>query len=983
MTDNHETSAFARRRAPLAGLLIIVLLLLPALLLIRPLARGEIPYFMDTLMYFFPQRVHAAHLLARGEWPLWNRCIMAGTPLFENPQAALGFPLNWPSLAWPGGFWFTFPMLFELGLYGALTAWALRRLGVGGAAALWAGALALAGNYGWSRLQFGNYLGVLPWWPLWLGAAQAFARSSHPRRAWWLLVGAVAVALMLLAGAHQLAAYGLTGLGLYGLVQALSDRGARARWWTFLLLTFGLGVALGAPGWLPQLSFIAQTSRAQGLGAAQVLTGAIGSWRELIQSLIWSWQIPSGPVLWFDAESSAWVGLGALLLALLPPARGPRRRTWIACWLVILITILFSLKIVVEPLLAALPLSALFHDPRRWLGVTQWFLILAAALSVGDWLRRGRLGARLEVRGDRAIGRTALIGGLLFILGWILTSLALCWPLLGLPAELAPAFLYALGLNALGWLPVALFLLANRLGPGRLRGSIQAVALLVVALTLAALTWRTTDLKTIVVDRFLNPQTPPLLQGAKLQPGERFFSLDYERAASYDYTRPDLLDWALPDLAMLWDVEDLGGYEPAQSARYRAFMQRIHAAEPWRQPYAEHFGLVQNPLARAELDQANVRAALMPRWGLPLFIRPAGRGDRFQAEYPLLFTRNFPVRALFAGGDSSTVLTLAVREGENLWHYALDRSHPVGFGDDLAAPAVALSGPRATPPGGGRVFAARGDLPPQFGVEPRPILLQATPPLRLFDLYVWSEALADLWKPLRVGPIAALMRYQGAPAWTQWTAGTGAITGQIIKANEIDLAFEGSGPAAGRLVIHDAGWPGWHAWLDGRSVPIEAEGLWRAVAAPLGPHRLIMRYQPPEIERSLWIAAGALVLLVLLCAGLYLKRNSEVSSQKSEPLAKVQKNITAGGGCATIIGVFCGTGTLAGDKNRLLQEARQNEFVLVLVIVLVILILISPLPHEAKTDDDDDDEHEHESNSAIRNANANAPDFVCNIEPIP
>jgi hypothetical protein len=44
-----------------------------------------------------------------------------------------------------------------------------------------------------------------------------------------------------------------------------------------------------------------------------------------------------------------------------------------------------------------------------------------------------------------------------------------------------------------------------------------------------------------------------------------------------------------------------------------------------------------------------------------------------------------------------------------------------------------------------------------------------------------------------------------------------------------------------------------------------------------------------------------------------------------KPLAKVPKTITAGSGCATIIVVFCGTGALAGDKNRLLQEARVSS----------------------------------------------------------
>ena len=170
----------ARRRADRA--LLAALAALPCLVMARALWRGAIPFFMDPAMYFFPLRAQAARVLAAGEWPFWNRAIMGGMPLLANPQSAVVYPLNWPSLAWPNGFWFTFPQVLQLGLYGALTAWALRRAGASLAAAAWAGALALAGGYGWSRFQFGNFMNVLPWWPLWLGAALGLVNSKFEIR---------------------------------------------------------------------------------------------------------------------------------------------------------------------------------------------------------------------------------------------------------------------------------------------------------------------------------------------------------------------------------------------------------------------------------------------------------------------------------------------------------------------------------------------------------------------------------------------------------------------------------------------------------------------------------------------------------------------------------------------------------------------------------------------------------------------------------
>src|SRR5262245_11912283 len=91
------------------------LLVLPTLIYSPALVRGEIPLAMDPVMYFFPLRWHAAQLIASGEWPWWNRCILAGMPLFSNPQAALAYPMNWPMLAAPSAFSFTFPYVFQLG----------------------------------------------------------------------------------------------------------------------------------------------------------------------------------------------------------------------------------------------------------------------------------------------------------------------------------------------------------------------------------------------------------------------------------------------------------------------------------------------------------------------------------------------------------------------------------------------------------------------------------------------------------------------------------------------------------------------------------------------------------------------------------------------------------------------------------------------------------------------------------------------------
>ena len=367
-----------------------------------------------------------------------------------------------------------------------------------------------------------------------------------------------------------------------------------------------------------------------GLDAGQVLTGALGSWRELARALAGDWNLIAdwkplaGP--WSDAESSAAIGLVALALAGIIPARKDWRRAWLGLWLAALASILLSLRPVMEPLLRLAPLAGIFHDPRRWLGVTQWLLILNAGIGAGSlWPAR----TETEAAAPRFSWLRFFAGAGAGSGGVALAQ----W-------EGAPhltLFQAALGLSTVG---VGLLATQWTRFTGLARGFAPVLLILALGL-LGQATWVTTDLKTIETELMPHPEAPPLILRGGLHPGQRFFTLDWIRSASYDYTRRDLTDWALPNLAMLWGVEDLGGYEPAQSERYRAFMKSIHAAEPWRQPFAQHFGLVQNPLAREAFDQANVRAAIFPRWGVPMFFQPTRAGREAVGPLPTLFHREF------------------------------------------------------------------------------------------------------------------------------------------------------------------------------------------------------------------------------------------------------------------------------------------------------------------------------------------------------
>jgi hypothetical protein len=93
----------------------------------------------------------------------------------------------------------------------------------------------------------------------------------------------------------------------------------------------------------------------------------------------------------------------------------------------------------------------------------------------------------------------------------------------------------------------------------------------------------------------------------------------------------------------------------------------------------------------------------------------------------------------------------------------------------------------------------------------------------------------------------------------------GRILSVARGAEALAVEAVASGPAL--LVVNDAYWPGWEAELDGAPVPIlPADALVRAVRFPQGRHRLVMRYDPPEVRQGLALSGVGLLLLLALVA---------------------------------------------------------------------------------------------------------------------
>jgi hypothetical protein len=95
----------------------------------------------------------------------------------------------------------------------------------------------------------------------------------------------------------------------------------------------------------------------------------------------------------------------------------------------------------------------------------------------------------------------------------------------------------------------------------------------------------------------------------------------------------------------------------------------------------------------------------------------------------------------------------------------------------------------------------------------------------------------------------------------------GARTTVVItdeSAERLRIAIPPGAPA-GRLVLRDACYPGWVAWVDGVAAPIACfEGLFRAVALGPGAREVVFAYEPVSIRIGLMLSGLGLLLWLAL-----------------------------------------------------------------------------------------------------------------------
>jgi uncharacterized membrane protein YfhO len=83
----------------------------------------------------------------------------------------------------------------------------------------------------------------------------------------------------------------------------------------------------------------------------------------------------------------------------------------------------------------------------------------------------------------------------------------------------------------------------------------------------------------------------------------------------------------------------------------------------------------------------------------------------------------------------------------------------------------------------------------------------------------------------------------------------------LVEDREAALEFQVDASGPGYLVVADAFYPGWRAWVDGTEQSVQrANFLFKAVAIPSGPSRVRLEYEPTKFVEGLRISSIAVIV---------------------------------------------------------------------------------------------------------------------------
>jgi hypothetical protein len=886
---------------------------------------GGIFYFGDISQLHYPLRSAYAAELARGALPLWTTHIFAGYPLLAEGQLGALYP---PNLV----LHILLPVpialnVFILGHYvwAALGAYAFaRRLRLHRAAALGSALVYALGGFLVAHLDHVNIVACaawLPWLFLLTDRLLVGSPSSHPaREVAWL---ALALAMEFLAGHPQVAVLSVLALVAYAVYLSWAVRQHR-RMAALFVAALVLGLAVAAAQLLPTYELTELSVRSGGVDPDFFTSFSM---HPLYLVSLLSPFILGNPYPKTSVELVGYVGLLPLLLALLAPflaqprsdvpLRPVRPARFFGVLAVVALLLSFGRYNPLYMILLRLPVFNLFRVPGRYLYLFSFSAAVMAGLSLDTLLTRARRYSDSAERGP----------------AWWVAILVIAVLAVGTAARVTNVDAWV---SVWQWLSVAFGLLALAwvLWAWWSRGASYTV-LAVVALGLIV-----ADLVAFsAVYGLTYNQTMPLKEFAA-QPRSLSF-LQSETGVYRLYTQEKIIPWLsvmresyYPNLPLINGLSTANGLFPLVPQRYAEYtshmtpnMLNLLGVKYYLIPQvlpvdeaSESFD-VDDPFAYNPVGKTSTTPALM---------MVAFEIDSYLSHAVDWENGKVVARVTVVPEEPDQGMNFDLVAGSQTAEWAYDRSD-VSQVVEHSKPAIAWSFPARSgfPPEDhpGYVYHAKFVLPYPVltqGIQVVPYVPSAYLHIERIALidpqgnrYLLShlQGKSDHTLVYRTEDVAIFQNNDVLPrvfmAYGAQAVPDDAETLSILSSNDFDprsevlLATEQvaateaptqgaervelttydsqqvvvsvQAPAAGYLVLTDAWYPGWHAWVDGREAPLlRADLIFRAVYLEPGEHTVEFTYAPTSFRVGLLFSAGA--LLIVLGLWLWGRKKRQASS---------------------------------------------------------------------------------------------------------
>jgi hypothetical protein len=407
----------------LCAMAAMVLVLLGKALFITPdqvLSDGQ----LDIGLYFIHWRYFGFNELRAGHLALWNPHCFCGAPFFGNFQSALLYPLNVLYVLAPLAAAINWTIALHVFLGGVFTFYWARYRGLHSAACLLAGTMFMFCGPHFLQIQAGHLpnLCALIWAPLLFLAIEQL--TDRPALAPCLL-GMFAFTMAILAGHPQYVFYMGVAAVIYAGLNLLTRAGQRGKTAVGLIAVVAGGICLSAVQLFTGLAEGRESSRSAGLTYhyAQSFSFPPENFLTLLAPRCFgdaAHLVPGDNShfdyfgRWFVTETSLFVSVAGLALAVCGMARGAREtRRFSITMLIISVTLaLGGYTPLFRVLYNFVPGFNLFRGMDKFLWLAALFLSLLAAIGT-DALLRGRDSPRWLIAGSVVAGLA--LGGLSFL----------------------------------------------------------------------------------------------------------------------------------------------------------------------------------------------------------------------------------------------------------------------------------------------------------------------------------------------------------------------------------------------------------------------------------------------------------------------------------------------------------------------------------------------------------------------------------------